>query len=334
MKVVICQPPQMNQYLPPRELLIEEWKKELADVPGIELVFKEPFSPDKLDEQVGDADAFVGLRFTDGLVEADFFERHPKLKYIGTFSHGFGKFDMEASRQHGVTVTNTIYGDMTIAQFGMGLLLDICHNVDIHAQKYRENTENGTYTNSTRVQSRQIELYGKTMGIYGLGHIGLWTARMAAGFGMHVIGYSRHKKTDPEYDFIEQVSRDELFARSDVISINCPLTDETYHSICKETIAGMKDGVIIINTARGAIINESDLMEALKSGKVYAAGLDVVEGEPLQKPSPLMYFSNTRVTPHVAFATSESRYRSVKIAAQNLKNWIAGHPSSVINQSA
>ena len=134
-----------------------------------------------------------------------------------------------------------------------------------------------------------------------------------------------------EYDFIEQVSLDELYERSDVISIHCPLTDETKNMVDKEAFEKMKDGVIIINTARGAIIDETELVKALNSGKVYAAGLDVVAGEPLQEPCELMKCKNTRITEHIAWAPVESRIRSIKIACQNFINWKEGHPTSVVS---
>ena len=148
---------------------------------------------------------------------------------------------------------------------------------------------------------------------------------------MKVIAYNHHKKTGPEYDFVEQVSLDELLRRSDVISIHCPSTDETRGMIDKNVINKMKDGVILINTARGDIIVEDDLVDALNSGKVYAAGLDVVCNEPVVQRIPLMDCPNAIITPHMAWAPAEARYRTVRIASDNLKNWIEGHPTSVIN---
>ena len=155
-------------------------------------------------------------------------------------------------------------------------------------------------------------------------------AKMAQGFGMKVISYSRHKKQGDEYSFIEQVSLEELLKRSDVISIHCPLTDETRGMIDRAAIESMKDGVIIINTARGAIIDEEAMVEALHSGKIYAAGLDVVDGEPVRAWKPIFGCENASVTAHIAWAPEEARYRTVRLAAQNLKNWMEGHPTSMI----
>lgn len=333
MKVVVCQGNPIGGS-PSREALLAYWKEQFADCPDLEVIYKEGFTYENFDAIAEDADALLGVWIRDGYYNEDFFKAHPKLKYLASFAHGFGKIDREAAHKYGVTFTNTIYGDMTIAQFAMALLLDICHDVRREAEAYKEAVREGHVTGlpgGVRVQGRQIELYEKTIGILGLGAIGLWMARMAAGFGMKVIAYSRHKKTGPEYDFIEQVSLDELYERSDVISIHCPATDETAGMINKASIAKMKDGVILINTARGVIINEPDLVDALNSGKVYAAGLDVVCNEPLDHYIPLMDCPNAVITPHIAWAPEETRYRTIRIAAQNFKNWRDGHPTSVVS---
>lgn len=334
MKVVVCQGEPIGGE-PSRDELLSLWKEELKNIPQItEVVYRKGFQYDEIDEIVDDADALLGAWIKEDFFDDKFFIKHPKLKYIASFAHGFGKIDKEVTARHGVTFTNTIYGDVTIAQFAMALLMDICHNIRLQDDAYKEavtkhvRVERG---NGVKVQSRQIELYEKTMGILGLGSIGLWTAKMAAGFGMKVIAYSRHKKEGQEYDFIEQVSLEELYERSDVISIHCPSTDETRGMINEKSIAKMKDGVILINTARGDIIVEDDLIKALNSGKVYAAGLDVVCNEPISQKIPLMDCPNAIITPHIAWAPKEARYRTVKVAVKNLKNWIEGHPTSVIN---
>ena len=330
MKVVVCQGEAIGGE-PSRDKLIEYWKEQLADCSNLEVVYQKGFDFNKIDEIVQDADALLGAWIKDDFFDEEFFKKHPKLKYIASFAHGFGRIDKEAARKYGVTFTNTIYGDMTIAQFAMALLLDICHDIRLQDANYKKALDEGRPGRGMGVQSRQIELYEKTFGIIGLGSIGLWAGRMAAGFGMKVLGYSRHKKIGPEYDFIEQVSLDEILQRSDVISIHCPLTDETFEMINKDTIAKMKDGVILINTARGAIIREPDLVDALNSGKIYAAGLDVVAGEPLHEKCELMNCPNAVITPHIAWAPEEARYRTIKIAAQNFKNWMNGAPTSTIN---
>lgn len=308
------------------------WKECLIDkLPDDEVVWLERENMVDINEAAKDLDAIIGLWITDNMINEELLASNPKLKYMSTLSHGYGKIDNEACKRHGVTVTNTIYGDVTIAQYAMALLLDICHNIGINDDYYRnkkwlpENKDKRML-----MKGPQIELYEKTFGIIGLGNIGVWAAKMAAGFGMKVIAYSRHKKTGSKYDFIEQVSLDELYARSDVISIHCPLTDETKNMINKESFDKMKDGVILINTARGAIIDEPELVKALRSGKVYAAGLDVVAGEPLEEPCELMKCENTRLTEHIAWMPVESRIRSIKIACENFLNWKDGHPTSSV----
>ncbi len=278
---------------------------------------------------VGDADAVLGVWIEDGLISEELLSACPNLKYIATGAHGFGKIDYAATKRHGVTVTNTLYGDVTIAQYAMGLLLDICHNISIHSEYYKK--QKWEDESEKRIITPQVELYEKTIGIIGLGNIGYRVAQMAHGFGMKVISYSRTKKEGEKYDFIEQVDLETVLTTSDVISIHCPLTDTTKNLINKETINKMKQGVIIINTSRGAVIDEDALYEALENGKVRAAGLDVLCGEPLQSPCKLMELDNVKVTEHMAWLTIESRIRGNRMMCENLLNWIHGNPTSVIN---
>lgn len=334
MKIVICQGERVGGS-PPKEMLIEYWKEQVKGLKEEhEIKFYSGFDFEKIEEIISDADALVGTWIKDDYYSEEFFKNHQKLKYIATYAHGFGRFDKEAAKKYNVTMTNTIYGDVTIAQFAMALLLDICHNIKLNDKCYKEALDQNMEVNkgsNLKVKTRQIELYEKTMGIIGLGNIGFWTAKMAAGFGMKVISYSRSKKTEPEYDFIEQVSFDELLKRSDIISIHCPLTEKTKHMINKETINKMKDGVILINTTRGDLINEKDLIQALNSGKIYAAGLDVVANEPISKRCELMNCENAVITPHIAWAPEEAAYRTIRVAFENLQNWMKGTPTSVIS---
>ena len=173
---------------------------------------------------------------------------------------------------------------------------------------------------------------GKTLGLVGLGRIGTEVARKCRlAFGMKVIANSRHKKTGPQYDGIEQVSMEEIFERSDAISIHCPHTKETENLLNREAFAKMKDGVIIINTARGIIIDEEALLEALESRKVYMAGLDVVANEPPQYQIPLMQSPYTFITSHIAWQPKAARLRAVDLAVKNFRSYLEGMPTSVIN---
>jgi len=317
-----------------------EWNKMLQTVPQIgkfRIIHQEKkrYTFEDYSSQIGNADAALGIWVHKGVINEKLFEAHPNLKYIATLGHGFEDFDVEMTRRRGVTITNTIYGDVTIAQYAMALLMNICHNVTVQSNYtktgYWKEKETNPQASYNQLFVPQIELYQKTMGIIGLGAIGLWTARMAKGFGMKVIANSRHKKTGPQYDGIEQVSMEEIFERSDAISIHCPHTKETENLLNREAFAKMKDGVIIINTARGIIIDEEALLEALESRKVYMAGLDVVANEPPQYQIPLMQSPYTFITSHIAWQPKAARLRAVDLAVKNFRSYLEGMPTSVIN---
>lgn len=323
-----------------REEMVEEWKRVLDRIPQIgEYRIVDPekkrMTFEDYSMKIGDADAALGIWIHGGGIKEELFQAHPKLKYIATLGHGFEEFDVAMTRRYGVTITNTVYGDVTIAQYAMALLMNICHNVTLQSDYTKMTYWERKAKDSTAVYNKllvpQIELYQKTMGIIGLGAIGRWTARMAQGFGMKVIANSRHVKTGPEYEGIEQVSMEELLKRSDVISIHCPHTKETEHLLNREAFSKMKDGVILINTARGAIIDEEALLEALESRKVYMAGLDVVDHEPPVEQIPLMRSPYTFITSHIAWQPRAARLRAVDMAGQNYRFYLEGAPRSVIN---
>lgn len=331
MKVVVCVE-KIRGNMVSFEELKNLWKEKLSDIDGIDeiCIMKEEEGNKETNEgqKVWDniyenADAILGMKLKDGSLSEEFLTKYPKLKYAATFNHGFGNYDREAVKRHGVTVTNTIYGDVTVAQFAMALLLNICHDISANSNYYKKehfNQPEELGKNPAPVTS-QMELYGKTLGIVGLGSIGLWMARMAAGFGMKVIACSRHPKEGKEYEFIEQVSMEEVIQKSDVISIHCPLTETTRGMINRHTISWMKDGVILINTARGDIIVEEDLIEALNSGKIRAAGLDVISGEPVKEKTEIFNCKNAYITPHMAWLTKEAVYRQVDVAVENFRKW-------------
>ena len=244
----------------------------------------------------------------------------PAIRYIGVLATGYNVVDVEACRERGVVVTNVpAYSTQAVAQFTMALLLEICHHVGhhsdaVHAGKWSACQDFAFWDHPL------IELAGKTLGIIGYGRIGQATARVARAMGMNVIAYSRHGQGDP------YVPLDELYARSDIISLHCPLTPENAGMINRETLAKMKDGVILLNTARGALINEFDLREALLSGKVYAAAADVAAIEPIPADSPLLGLPNMIFTPHIAWACYETRQRLMDIAVDNVRQFLNGTP--------
>ena len=223
---------------------------------------------------------------------------HPKpfnLKYIGIGATGFNHIDLEAAKDLSVAVTNIpAYSTDAVAQHAIALLLQITNRP-------------GTYDD---VETTPLTLLnGKSIGIVGYGNIGRKVGEIAASLGMEVIPYS----VDPE-----------RAVRSDVLSLNCPLTEENRHMVNREFIGRMQDGAILINTARGGLVDEEALAQALKSGKLKAAGLDVLEQEPPEETCPLLGLENCVITPHVAFTPKETREKIIELLAENLKSYIEG----------
>lgn len=254
----------------------------------------------------------------------------PDLKFIGVLATGYNVVDIAAARERGIAVCNIpTYGTAAVGQFAIAMLLEICHHVAhhsdaVHAGRWEQNADWCFWDYPL------IELAGKTMGIIGFGRIGQTTGRIARALGMNVIAYDEYE-SGAGRALAEYTSLDALFARSDVIALHCPLLPSTQGIINRENIAKMKDGVIILNNARGALIAEQDLADALNSGKVYAAGLDVVSTEPIRGDNPLLRAKNCLITPHISWAPKESRQRLMEIAADNLRRFLEGSPVNVVN---
>ena len=257
-------------------------------------------------------------------------ESSPNMKYLGILATGYNNVDGAAARERGIPFTNIpTYGTAAVGQFAIAMLLEICHRIGHHDRAVKE----GRWENCPDFcfwDYPLMELAGKTFGIIGLGRIGKAAARIAGALGMEVIAHDIAQNEEGA-QLARYVSRDELYARSDVVSLHCPLFPETEGTINKESIAKMKDGVIIINTARGPLVAEQDLADALNSGKVYAAGTDVVSVEPIKGDNPLLKAKNCYITPHIAWAARESRSRLMDIAVDNLKAFLAGNPVNVVN---
>ena len=255
------------------------------------------------------------------------------VKYIGVLATGYNVVDTEAAKEKNIPVTNIpTYGTQSVAQFAMALLLEICHHVAHHNQAVHE----GRWENCADFcfwDYPLIELAGKTMGIIGYGRIGQATGKLAQAFGMKVIAFDSMREVGTKLGDCSFVELDELFKTSDVIALHCPLFPSTQGIICKENIAKMKDGVIILNNSRGGLVVEKDLREALDSGKVLAAGVDVVSTEPIKGDNPLLGAKNCFITPHISWAPKESRERLMNIAVENLKAWLAGKPVNVVNRN-
>ncbi len=289
---------------------------------------RSPRDEEEMIRRIGDADILVANK---AKVSRRVIDACPNLKFITIQAAGYDVIDYEYAREKGIPLSNVPdYGSAAVAQYAIALLLEICGRVGYHAEAVRQGrwAESGEWC---FWDYPMIELAGKTMGIIGFGRIGQHVGKMARALGMDVIAFNRSRK--PEGALIaDYVELDELLRRSDVISLHCPLFPETREIINKNTIAKMKDGVIILNNSRGALVAEQDLADALNSGKVFAAGLDVVSAEPIREDNPLLHAKNCIITPHISWASIESRRRIIESTAGNIRAWLAGNPRNVVNK--
>ena len=255
----------------------------------------------------------------------------PNIKMISVLATGYNVVDYEYAKEKGIPVTNVpAYGTASVSQFAIALLLEICHHIGHHNKTVHdgrwENCDDWCYWDYPL-----IELAGKTMGIIGFGRIGQSTGRIAKAMGMKVIAFD-NMPNDAGREIAEYVELDTLLSTSDVIALHCPLFPSTQGIINKENIAKMKDGVILLNNSRGPLVVEEDLADALNSGKIAAAGLDVVSTEPIRGDNPLLKAKNCIITPHISWAPKESRQRIMDCAVQNAKAFLAGAPVNVVNK--
>ncbi len=254
----------------------------------------------------------------------------PELRYIGVLATGYNVVDTAAARARGIPVTNVpTYGTAAVGQFAIAMLLELCHHIGAHS----DGVHAGRWQNAADWcywDYPLIELAGKTLGVIGYGRIGRTTGRIAAALGMRVLAYDGGLPVAPD-GIAEETTLDGLLSRSDVVALHCPLTPATRELINRDTLARMKDGVILLNNARGQLVNEQDLADALRSGKVAAAGLDVVSTEPIRPDNPLLTAPNCLLTPHISWAPRECRERIMTCAADNLRSFLAGRPVNVVN---
>ncbi|MEG1942477.1 MAG: D-2-hydroxyacid dehydrogenase [Angelakisella sp.] len=279
--------------------------------------------------RIGDADIVITNKTP---LSAETFAACPSIKYVGVLATGYNVVDTAAAKAQGAVVCNIpTYGTTAVAQFVFALLLELCHHVGAHSDAVKA----GRWTSCNDFcfwDYPLVELHGKTMGIIGFGRIGQNTAKVAVAMGMKVLAFDEYPNKSLENEDIQYTSLDELLGGSDVISLHCPLFPSTQGIINKDSIAKMKDGVMIINTSRGPLIVEEDLAAALDSGKVGGAAVDVVSGEPIAKDNPLLRAKNCLITPHIAWAPKESRARLMDIAVENLKAYANGAPVNVVNK--
>ena len=253
------------------------------------------------------------------------------IRFIGVLATGYNVIDVDYAKEKGIPVCNVpIYGTRSVSQFAIALLLEVCHHIGHHSQA----VYNGDWEKNPDWcfwDYPLIELAGKTYGLMGCGNIGIHTAEIAKALGMRVIAFDARETDEALKLGVEYVSLDELFAQSDVLGLQMPLFPFNTGIINKENIAKMKDGVIIINNSRGQMVVEQDLADALISGKVAAAALDVVSTEPIKGDNPLLKAPNCIITPHISWAAKESRQRIMDCSVLNLESFLKGTPVNVVN---
>ena len=258
-------------------------------------------------------------------------EQCPNVRLIAVLATGYNVVDVACAAEKGIPVCNVpTYGTQSVAQYAIALLLEICsrvahHSEAVHAGRW-EHSEDWCFWDYPL-----IELAGKTMGIIGFGRIGQATGRIAKALGMTVLA-SGSRETESGRAIAEYVDRDTLFARSDVVVLHCPLFPDTAGMINRDSIAKMKDGVILINNSRGGLLVEQDVADALNAGKILAAGVDVVSTEPIRGDNPLLTAKNCFITPHISWAPKEARARILTITADNIRAFLQGAPINVVNQ--
>ena len=303
-----------------------DWLKAFGEY---EVYDRTPGGEAEIIRRIGEAEIVITNKvpISDAVIDAC-----PGLKYIAVTATGYNVVDYEYAKRRGIPVSNVpAYGTAAVAQFAIAMLLEICHHIAHHSQAVHEgrweHAEDWCFWDYPL-----IELDGKTLGIIGFGRIGQQTGRIAKALGMTVLA-SGSRPTESGRAIAEYVEQDELFARADVIALHCPLFPETQGIINKDSIAKMKDGVIIINNSRGGLVVEQDLADALNSGKVAAAGLDVVSTEPIKGDNPLLTAKNCIITPHISWASKEARERIMACTEQNVRAYVVGSPVNVINRA-
>lgn len=283
---------------------------------------------DEIVERAKDADIVLINKVN---MTADVMDALPKLKYIGILATGYNVVDIEAAGRRGIVVSNIpSYSTFSVAQMTFALILNITNRVDYYAAQNR----NGRWSKNPDFcywDSPMHELAGKTMGIVGLGNIGMHVAAIARDFGMDVFAYTSKNSADLPTG-IQKTTLDGLFAVSDVLSLHCPLTDTSRHIINGKSLAKMRKGAILINTGRGPLVDEEAVAKALHDGHLGAYGTDVMSVEPPSADNPLFAEPNAFLTPHIAWATVEARTRLFEIAAENIRAFIDGNPQNVVNK--
>ena len=292
-----------------------------------ELTVYDRTRPEEAASRIQDAEIIVTNKVP---ITRALLEQCPGIRYVSVLATGYNVVDLKATAERGIPVSNVpAYSTAAVGQFTIGMLLEICCQIGFHDRSVHD----GDWASCPDFSYRKtplIELAGKTMGIIGFGRIGRQTGAIAKAMGMRVLA-TGSRPCDEGAAIAEYVDLDTVLRQSDVISLHCPLFPETTGIINKDTIAKMKDGVIILNMARGPMIVEEDLAQALNSGKVYAAGMDVVSQEPIRADNPLLTAKNCFLTPHIAWASRECRQRIMEITEQNIRSFLDGNVQNRVN---
>ena len=302
-----------------------DWLKDIVD--EYEIYEKTP--KDKVLERSLDADILVTNKVP---VDRALIEKLPKLKFIAVLATGFNIIDCEAAKEHGIVVSNIpAYSTDGVAQLVFAFLLELTNQVGLHSKSVND----GEWSRSPYFcywKTPLVELRGKVFGIVGFGKIGSAVAEIANAFGMKVKAYSPHTREYSGFGKVDFVSLDEVIETSDVISLHCPLTNETAGLVNAEFLSRMKKTAYLINTSRGPVVNEKDLRAALDSGAIAGAGVDVLSTEPPKEDNPLIGAKNCFITPHIAWASLEARTRLMNIFKDNVKGFVSGEPINVVNK--
>ena len=281
----------------------------------------------KVVERIGDAEIILINKI---VVNEELLTQCPNIKLVCVLATGYNVVDCEACAKRNIPVCNVpAYGTAAVAQFTFSLLLEICNAVGLHDRLVHEG-QWPKHIGFCFWETPQMELAGKTMGIIGFGRIGRAVGRIAKAFGMQVLAYNR-SQCDEGKQIGQYVDLDTLLAKSDIVSLHCPLTPETHHLIQDATLAKMKDGAILLNTARGDVVKEADVANALESGKLRYYAADVVSAEPILDTNPLLSAPNCILTPHMAWAPIESRQRILDSVTQSIEGYINGQPVFSVN---
>lgn len=290
-----------------------------------EVAFFGEVERDTLYKLAGDCDAIIVNKVD---IDRELLQRCKKLKYVGVFATGYNCIDLAACRERGIPVCNVPdYSTNAVSQHAFALLLSLYGRIS----EYTSSVRRGDWIESKTFcyfPWETHELYGKTFGVYGYGSIGKRSAKIAEAFGMNVIVCTRTPPKECPYPLVD---KQKIFKESDVLSLHCPLTDETRGLVNRQMLALMKPDAVLINTARGGLVDEGALADALNGGEIAGACLDTVDGEPMRKDNPLRTAKNCLITPHIAWVAHETRARLVGVALENLKCFLDGKPQNTVN---